>query len=103
MDPFEASGDDRANTEQRRSFRGPVVRASSAVVLACKYQQRNARLLVARGSVVDGYPFAARLVNGDASLRPRNNQISNEYIGESAERHDFVVDATRSDDVEDLR
>src|SRR5581483_3750357 len=64
MDALEGLGDDRADAEEDRTLRGPVARASGAVLLAREHDEGRALAAVAHGRVVDRHLLARGDVPG---------------------------------------
>ena len=91
VDALEALGDDGADAEEARAFRGPVAGGAGAVLVSGEDDQRDAGGLILDRGIVDAELIAARLVNGHAALDAGDHQVLDADIGEGAAHHDAIV------------
>ena len=101
MYALEALADDGADSEQTRSFRGPVARRAIAVFGAGKDHQRHFFSLILHGSVVDRHLLAVGPMLGetafrDIAVRASQHEVLDADVGESAAHHHLMVAAPRA-------
>src|SRR6266853_1423073 len=101
MDALEALHDHRAHAEEQCPLRGPVARASRAVLLAAEHHGRDAFGDVFHRRLVDRHLLAGRLVDSDAAFGARavglhrKHQVLDAYVAEGSAHHDLVIAAGR--------
>src|SRR3989442_15684518 len=92
MDALEAFGDDRANAEQERTFRGPIPRTSSAVLLARDREQGHAVRAVALRGIENRHLLSVRQMCRPVAFA-RRELIAQADVAEGAAHEDFVIPA----------
>ncbi len=100
MDALEAFGDDGADAQQARTFRGPVPGGTRTVFLSGKNDERRSALGVPDRGVVNAHRLAFGQQPRDAAFRSWRELVAQSHVGKGAADHDFVVAAARSIGVE---
>src|SRR5215216_1455074 len=100
MNSFETLCDDGFHAEQAGAFRGPVARASRAVLLSGDDYQRHAFRLITHSRIIDAHAFAVRLMNRDTAFNSWHHQVLDSHVCESAADHYFVIATPRAITIE---
>ncbi len=93
VDTLVTFGDGEADTEQARTFGGPVARRSRAVLLAGEDAERRPALGVGDRSVVNGHGNVVGQQTRDAALGAGREPVAQAYVGKGAAHHHLVVAA----------
>src|SRR5690349_4974748 len=100
MNAFKTLRDDGFHAEQPRPFRGPVARASRAVLLTGDDHEGHVFRLVTHRRIVDAHAFAVWLIDRNAAFNSRHHQILDPDVCERATDHHFVIATPRTVTIE---